>query len=351
VICPLNRLLDLGTLQKYDTLKMYEIYDNWPTFASEYYNKKVSQIDIKNVEHIVFAGMGGSGVIGDIFSAIFSKTDIHVSIVKGYHLPNTVNSNTLVITTSVSGNTIETLTVLESAKKINAKIVAFSGRGKLEEYCKKFRIEHQKIPLLHSPRASLTAYLYTALNVLMPILPITKVDVIESITKLEEMKKKISSSNLTESNHSLNLAEWINGTPLIYYPYGLQAAATRFKNSLQENAKLHVMIEEVGEACHNGIVSWEIPSNVQPILVQGRDDHIQTKLRWKVFKQFFEQKGIDYKEVFSANGSLLTKLMNLNYLFDYSSIYRAVLSEIEPSPISSVNYIKKNLLMNENNYL
>lgn len=343
MICPLNRLLDLGTLQKYDTLKMYEIYDNWPTFASEYYNKKVSQIDIKNVEHIVFAGMGGSGVIGDIFSAIFSKTDIHVSIVKGYHLPNTVNSNTLVITTSVSGNTIETLTVLESAKKINAKIVAFSGRGKLEEYCKKFRIEHQKIPLLHSPRASLTAYLYTALNVLMPILPITKVDVIESITKLEEMKKKISSSNLTESNHSLNLAEWINGIPLIYYPYGLQAAATRFKNSLQENAKMHAIAEDVIEASHNGIVSWEKPSNVQPILLQGKDDYIKTKERWKILKEYFRENNVEYKEICSIEGNIFSKIITLIYLLDYSTIYLAIMSKTDPSPVRSIDFMKQRL--------
>ena len=65
--------------------------------------------------------MGGSGAIGDLFSAILSKTDIHVSLVKGYLLPKTVDKNTLVIVTSVSGNTDETLTVLESTKKINCK--------------------------------------------------------------------------------------------------------------------------------------------------------------------------------------------------------------------------------------
>src|SRR3972149_1048190 len=108
------------------------------------------------------------------------------------------------------------------------------------------------------------------------------------------------------------------------------------------------MIEEVGEACHNGIVSWEIPSNVQPILIRGRDDHIQTKLRWKVFKQFFEKKGIDYKEFFSTDGSLLTKLINLNYLFDYSSIYRAVLSKIDPSPVPSINYFKQQFMVSQN---
>jgi len=330
-------------LDKYDTQGMYKIYDRWPKLAFEYYNKKLPQIDTKQLEHIVFAGMGGSGVIGDIFSAIFSKTEIHVSIVKGYHLPNTVNPNTLVIATSVSGNTIETLTFLDSAKKLNTKILAFSGGGKLEEYCKKFRIEHQKIPLLHSPRASLTAYLYTTLNVLMPILPLTKSDVIESITKLEEMKKKISSSNLTESNSSLNLAEWVKGTPLIYYPYGLQAAAIRFKNSLQENVKIHAIAEDVIEASHNGIVSWEKPSDVQPILLQGKDDYIKTKERWKILKEYFKENNIEYKEIHSIKGSIFSKIINLIYLLDYSTIYLAVISKTDPSPVNSIEFIKNRL--------
>jgi len=343
---PINRLLDLKTLQKYDVLKMYEIYDNWPELGSEYYSKKLSQVDVKDVEQIVFVGMGGSGIIGDVFNAIFSKTEIHVSIVKGYHLPNTVNSNSLIIVTSVSGDTIETLTVLNSAKKLSNKIVAFSGGGKLQEQCKKYGIQHSKIPQLHSPRASLTAYLYTALNVLMPILPIRKSDVMESISKLKNIKKIISSYNLTESNTSLNLAEWIKGIPLIYYPYGLQAAAIRFKNSVQENSKMHAMAEDVIEACHNGIVSWEKPSDVQPILLQGKDDYVKTKERWKILKEYFDINHIDYKEIFSVEGNILSKLICLIYLLDFSTIYLAVLNKTNPSPVNSIDFIKSRTVNN-----
>jgi len=336
-------MITQSQLDKYDTRGMYKIYDRWPELAFEHYNKKLSQIDTKRLEHIVFAGMGGSGIIGDIFSAIFSKTDIHVSVVKGYHLPNTVNSNTLVVATSISGNTIETLTVLDSAKKLSTKIVAFSSGGKLEKYCKKYRIQYQKIPLLHSPRALLTAYLYTALNVLMPILPLKKADVIESITKLQETKKKIS-SNLTKSNPSLNLAGWIKGIPLIYYPYGLQAAAIRFKNSLQENAKIHAMAEDVIEASHNGIVSWEKSCDIQPILLQGKDDYIKTKERWEILKEYFKVNNIDYKEILSTDGNILSKLISLIYLLDYSTIFLAVLTKTDPSPVKSIDFIKKSVL-------
>ena len=76
-----------------------------------------NQLIFDNIDHIVFAGMGGSGAIGDIFLSILSKTNIHVNIVKGYRLPATVNSNTLVITISVSGNTMETINCIKNSTR------------------------------------------------------------------------------------------------------------------------------------------------------------------------------------------------------------------------------------------
>jgi glucose/mannose-6-phosphate isomerase len=264
-------------------------------------------------------------------------------LVKGYILPKTVDSNTLVVITSVSGNTIETLTVLDSAYKINCKIIAFSDGGKVQDYCVRQKIEYRKISQHLSPRSSFTEFLYSMLSVLKPILPIEKQDVLESMEQLENLCKIISSKNLTESNPSLKLAEWINGIPMIYYPWGLQAAATRFKNSLQENAKIHAMLEDVLEASHNGIVSWEKPSNVQPIMLEGDEDYIKTKDRWNIMKEYFKENNIDYKEVFSIKGNILSKLINLIYLLDYCSIYHAVLSEIDPTPIKSIDFIKNRL--------
>jgi len=80
-------LLNLLTLDKYDTLGMYKVYDNWPRIAKESYELDLKPVDFKDIDHIVFAGMGGSGAIGDLFSAILSKTAIHVNVVKGYLLP------------------------------------------------------------------------------------------------------------------------------------------------------------------------------------------------------------------------------------------------------------------------
>jgi len=300
-------------------------------------------VDFKNVDHIVFAGMGGSGTIGDVFSSILSKTKVHVNVVKGYLLPKTVDSNTLVITTSISGNTKETLTILQSAKNVDSKIIAFSSGGKMKEYCVKNNIEHRTILMQHSPRASFSSFLYSMLRVLVPVLSIKKNDITESINYLQQQKEKISSTNLSLDNPALNLAEWLTDIPLIYYPSGLQAAAIRFKNSLQENAKHHAMIEDIIEACHNNIVSWEKSSTVKPILLQGQDDYVKTKERWKILKEYFKMNHIDFKELHSVEGSILSKLINFIYLLDYSTIYLAALSGVDPSPVDSIHFVKSRL--------
>jgi len=322
---------------------MYKVYDIWPQIAEQSYDSKLDMADFKNIDHVVFVGMGGSGALGDIFSSILSKTKIHVAITKGYHLPHTVDAKTLVVTTSISGNTVETLSVLDSARKAACNIIAFSAGGRMKQYCIKHKIEYRDLPYFHSPRASFTGFLYSILRVLDPILPVKQVDVKDSILELKKIQKKISSEHLNEKNPSLNLAEWIIGIPLIYYPFGLQAAAIRFKNSLQENTKIHAMAEDVLEASHNGIVAWEKRSSAQPILLEGKDDYIKTKERWAILKNYFNENEIEYWEISSVKGNILSKLINMIYLLDYATIYRAVLSKVDPSPINSIEYVKSRL--------
>ena len=319
---------------------MHLIYDKWPEIAKKSYESSRDIADFRNIDNVVFCGMGGSGTICDIFSAILSKSSLHTYVVKGYHLPSTVDSNTLVVTSSVSGNTVETLTVLESASKLGCKIVAFSGGGMMKEFCTRHKIPFNYIDQFHSPRASLPSFLYSMLHYFGSMFDIRENDIHESIKSLEIMQQKINSDNLNSENPSINLAEWLVGIPMIYYPWGLQSAAIRFKNSLQENAKIHAMAEDVMEASHNGIVSWETQSLVQPIMIQGTDDYLKTKERWKIFENYFNEKKIASYKVSSINGNILSKIMNLIYLLDYTAIYKAILYKTDPTPTSSIAYIK-----------
>ena len=269
--------MKISDMQKYDSEKNYEAYEKSPEIAQENYAKDLPKIDFKRIEHIVFAGVGGSGTIGDVMSSILSKTNIHVNVVKGYLLPKTVSSNTLVVTTSVSGNSKEPLSILQNARKSKGKFVSFSSGGQVKKFSDKNNITHIEIPEVHSPRASFPCYLYSMLNVLEDMIPVKKQDVKESISLLTKTKKKISSTNLTNSNPALSLAKWISSFPIIYYPWGLHSAAIRFKNSLQENAKTHAFVEDIIESSHNAIVAWEKKSKIKPILIIGKDDYTKTK--------------------------------------------------------------------------
>jgi glucose/mannose-6-phosphate isomerase len=334
-------MISYDALKKVDSENMHEIYDKWPEIAFESYHNAGELIKYPKTSHFVFAGMGGSGAMSDIFSAILSKTETHVTIVKGHHLPRTVNSDSIVIISSVSGNTSETISVLRKAIEIGAKTIAFSDGGEIKKICEENNIPHRNIKKYHSPRGSFTAFLYSMLAILKPILPIKESDVLESIESLKFIGIKINSDNISTSNPALKIAEWIEHTPVIYFPGGLQSAAIRFKNSLQENCKIHVIAEDVIEACHNGIVSWEKSRNFQPILIRGTDDFEKTVQLWNTIKQFFDSKQINYKEIVSEKGNILTKLISMIYLLDYASIYLSVKLGIDPTPVEAIDFIKK----------
>ena len=338
-----NILLNKETLEKYDPTGMHKVYDSWPKLARDAYESDLEPVDFKNINHIVFAGMGGSGAIGDLFLSLLSKTPIHVNVVKGYLLPKTVDSKTLVVIISVSGNTVETLTIVKSAKELNCKIICFSSGGQLEKFCLKSDILFRKVSMHNNPRTSFPVYIYSILKVLGSIIPIDNLSIENSMSQMEFLSEKISTKNLTESNPSLSLAKWLDGVPVIYYPWGLQASAIRFKNSIQENIKSHAMIEDIIEACHNGIVSWELKSNVKPILIQGHGDYIKTKERWIILKNFFKKNDIDYWNVSSIEGDVLSIIINLIYLLDFTTIYKAIINKTDPHPVKSIDYVKKHL--------
>ena len=337
-----THLLDRARLDKIDSGGMHAIYDRWPSIARQAYEADLEPLECPGgITHIVFAGMGGSGAVGDLFAAILSKTNVHVTVTKGYSLPPTADGESLVIATSVSGDTSETLAVLDSASRIDSNILSFSSGGRMEEFCRTNGLRHVRIAQTHSPRASFVGFVFSMLRVLERVLPLRREDVAEAILRLEEVGARISSANLAGGdNAALDVARRLGEIPLIYYPFGLQSAAIRFKNALQENAKRHAIIEDVLEACHNGIVAWERPSNVSPVMITGSDDHPRTKERWEILREYFASRNMACVEMSSGGGGILAKVVGLIYWADYASIYRAVLSGIDPSPIESIEFIK-----------
>ena len=78
-------------------------------------------------------------------------------------------------------------------------------------------------------------------------------------------------------------------------------------------------------------------------MLQGEEDYSKTKERWQIMKDYFKENNINFNEVYSIKGNILSKLITLIYLLDYTSIYHAVLAKIDPTPISSIDFIKKKL--------
>ena len=332
--------MDDSELDRLDPSGMHRIYDRWPDIAREAHGSDVEPADFGDISHIVFSGMGGSGAVGDLFSSVLSETATHVTVVKGYMLPRTADKNTLVVCTSVSGDTAETLAVAESASRLGCKLVGFSSGGGLEKFCAENSVPFRKVRHYLNPRSSFPSYVYTMIRTLEPILPISDSDVSESLQRLDDMAKKIGSHNASEQNPAQSLARQLGGIPLAYYPWGLRAAAIRFKNSVQENMKSHAIIEDVIEACHNGIVSWERGADVMPVFIRGKDDHPRTKERWDILGEFFAKKGIKHAEVKSSGNSILSKIVGLTYQLDYTTIYGAALRGINPFPVEPIDFIK-----------
>lgn len=330
-------------IARIDTRGMARAYSAWPEMARAAHRSATPLPRGPLPHHVVFAGMGGSGAISDLFESVLSGDDIHVDVVKGYHLPRTAGPDTLVVATSISGNTAETLSVLRSASEAGCRTVSFSDGGAMAEYCEKRGLAHVRVRMEHSPRASLPAFLYTMLASLADELPVRGADVGESISVLDEVAPAVSDASLGEKNPALSLAAWLPEVPLVYYPWGLRAAAIRFKNSLQENAKTHAMAEDVMEACHNGIVAWGRDSRVRPVLVRGGDDHERTKERWGILEGFFRSRGISHRTVEAPGSSILARLVGLMYTLDYASIYRAVMLGVDPTPVEPIEYVKRKL--------
>ena len=90
-------------------------------------------------------------------------------------------------------------------------------------------------------------------------------------------------------------------------------------------------------------LSKTIPKLDKPILIEGFDDHEKTKQRWKILKEFLKKEEIEYREIKSTQGNILSKIINLIYQLDYVSIYSAIFNKIDPSPVKSIDFVKKRL--------
>lgn len=308
------------------------------------------QINRNDVNNIVFAGMGGSAIGGDlIISCINPALTIPVLVNRNYLLPSFVAQSSLVIVSSYSGNTEEALSCYEAAKAKGAQIVCIASGGSLAQKADQDRIPLIKIPGGAPPRTAL-GYLSLPLLVLLARSGFANVggnDFDETEQLLEQQSTRYAPD--TSENLALNLANQLkNKIPILYssadflYPVGI-----RWKGQFSENAKVLAFCNVFPELNHNEIVGWErLPkmlTNFQIIYFRDREDYIRNQKRMNITQQILEQVTSPIIELHTEGQSRLARLFSLIYLGDWVSFYLAAINGIDPTPIEKIQILKDRL--------
>lgn len=335
-------------IKEIDKSSICDAYDQWPEYCGIAFGRNVN-VDEKffdGVTSIVFSGMGGSGTTGDILSDwIRLRCGVPIHVLKGYHIPAFVNENTLFIAMSVSGDTEETLNSMLEATSARARVVAISHGGKMENVCRKKGLTYVKIEQRILPRVSLPEVMYSALKLLTfgTFLGDMKSQIDDSIKTMKAIKEKICRDCTIERNPAKQLAKWIyGGMPSIYSSPLMRGVGIRFKNSVNENAKLNAIAGEMLDSCHNELVSWGHRQNgeekmiLKPILSRSGFDPEEVRVRFDVFKEVLKGNGHETVEVPLHGSTPLANIVSSLYLLDYSTIYLGILRRVDPTPIAPV---------------
>ena len=335
-----------------DSSNMYKSIYDFPVHLRE--AKIIGESIILNnkyskINNIVVAGMGGSAIGGDIARLILqNELKIPMYICRNYKLPNWVNNNSLVICSSYSGNTEESLSAFEDAQKKKAQIIAISTGGVLSKKINELGLDLITIPSGLQPRAALALsfvpmlYLFKSLN----LIEIKKInDLIKAIDKIELMRDVYNKE--TNENPAYLLSKKIYQTlPIIYGENeSLAILAVRWKGQLSENAKMLAYHNELPEMNHNEIVGWEnnldLINKISIIWLKDKSDHNRTKIRQNSTKNIIDNLAARH-EIISVEG--LTKVeryLNMIHLGDWVSFWCAILHKTDPTPVTKIDKLKE----------
>jgi glucose/mannose-6-phosphate isomerase len=307
--------------------------------------------DYSACENIVVTGMGGSAIGGDVVETIVhQELKIPFYVNRNYTLPNWVNGKTLVICSSYSGNTEESLSAYEDALKKGAMICGISTGGQLSEKIQSKGFDLITIPEGLQPRAALAYSFVPMLYLLRKIGLISNSsidDLSNSITFLEK-KREIYSVGDT-SNPIFKLAKNIYGMiPIIY---GITdttgVVALRWKSQLCENSKMLAYYNEIPEMNHNEIVGWgnnpDLLSELAVIWLRDKNDNERVRKRQDITIKLLNDVDIMQYEVNAEGANKIERLLNLINYGDWLSYWCAILHNTDPSPVERINKLKKAL--------
>ncbi|MBI5143845.1 MAG: bifunctional phosphoglucose/phosphomannose isomerase [Candidatus Omnitrophica bacterium] len=348
---------DFDVIERYDKSGMLKLIESFPEQCS-----RAKEIGMAfnlpagfraQYKNIIFAGVGGSAIGADLVrSYITDEARIPIFVNRNYTLPGFVNEDSLVIASSYSGNTEETLSAYDDAKSKKAALFAITSGGELERRLKMDNIPHMIIPAGLPPRCALGYSFFPILALFGKIGLIEdrskKIDVMVGL--LKDLRDKKNAHNVSEKE---NVAKSLARSIYLKYPiiYGgqdhIDSVVTRWRGQLAENSKTISSSHILPEMNHNEIVGWENPKKLLEhfivICLRDSDDHRRTSKRMDITKTIIEKNNVKVIEVYSIGVDLLSRIFSLIYIGDFVSFYLAILNKRDPTPVESVTYLKNEL--------
>jgi glucose/mannose-6-phosphate isomerase len=309
-------------------------------------------IDGGKISNIVILGMGGSGIVGDYVRVLMRNSPLPVHVHKGPLPPKYVDRDTLVIAVTFSGKTTETLEALNLCQMAGANSIVVTSSQELELVCSKRNIPSILVPQNGYSRASLGYMLVPILNVLHHIrfLPSIDSDISETIEILTKIKGDCGPNLPFRTNPAGLLALALaNRFPVIYGEYDFtDVVALRWKQQLNENAKVQCYYDVFPELLHNEIEVWDTSNTLacesSSVLLLRDSIHEKSnnlEARIEAAKSLAESRGAKIFELWTRGKSELARLLSLSYLGDFASVYLAMSRGIDPAVIHNIEHVKK----------
>lgn len=310
-------------------------------------------VQVTKTEHritgVVFAAMGGSALQAE-FVKTYPALHVPFLVVKDYDLPSFVSENTLVILSSYSGNTEETLSALHQALDAGAKVAIMAGGGKLLEFAESHKLDHVIIPKAVQPRMAVL-YAFRALVELLVAYELTPHDAtseLEAIVPaLERAVSGWTKTVSTADNPAKQLAlQLVGKTPIIYSGPKMAPAAYKWKISANENGKNTAWTGSLPEFNHNEFMGWTSHPVEKPFAVidlLSSFEHPRTQRRFEVGDRLLSGLRPKAISVTAQGDSVLEHLMYLVLFGDFVTLYLGLLNGVDPSPVALVEKFKKEL--------
>lgn len=345
---------DLAIYQKLDTANMLgQLYGLPQQCLTAWKNALAFKLpaDYQNINKVVILGMGGSAIGGDLlrsFITPMSKTIIVV--IRDYELPSYVDEKTLVIASSYSGNTEETITTFSKSLKLNCKKLVLTTGGKLQEMADTAGIPVFHIEHVSPPRAALGFSFMPLLAFFrnLGLLEGIVVDIDIMVGHLKKLLENWQESIPTNMNLAKKIAQSLFGKIVVIYGAGSVAeVAHRWKTQINENSKTWAFYEILPELNHNSVVGYNFPGDLLQylavIFLRTYNLNPRILIRYQVTAELLQQNNINFQMVDSSGENDLSHLMSLVYLGDWISYYLAILYQIDPTPVPAIDYLKARL--------